>query len=242
MLAAMDAPLLLLVDDDHRLRELSARYLESQGFRVAPVAHLAGMRRELERRHVDLIVLDLMLPDGDGLTACRDLRAAGCATPVIMLTARGEDVDRIIGLELGADDYLPKPCNPRELLARIRAVLRRQPPLAGAAPQAAAEVVRFGRCALELHSRVLVRAGERLVLSSGEFAVLAALVRHPHQPLSRDRLMNLARGLDHQASDRSIDVMLSRLRKLVEDDPRRPRWLQTVRQLGYVFVPEPPAS
>jgi two-component system phosphate regulon response regulator OmpR len=122
MLATMDAPLLLLVDDDHRLRELTARYLENQGYRVAPVAHLAGMRRELEKRHVDLIVLDLMLPDGDGLTACRDLRGAGVTTPVIMLTARGEDIDRIVGLEIGADDYLAKPCNPRELLARIRAV------------------------------------------------------------------------------------------------------------------------
>jgi len=239
----MDAPLLLLVDDDHRLRELTARYLEAQGYRVAPVAHLAGMRRELERRHVDLIVLDLMLPDGDGLVACRDLRGAGVQTPVIMLTARGEDIDRIVGLEIGADDYLAKPCNPRELLARIRAVLRRPQAGSGAAPQAQAEVVRFGRFRLELHTRLLWRADVAEALTSGEFAVLAALVRHPHQPLSRDRLMNLARGADHQASDRSIDVMLSRLRRLIEDDPRRPRWLQTVRQLGYVFVPEqaPPA-
>ena len=238
MLAAMDAPLLLLVDDDHRLRELTARYLETQGYRVAPVAHLAAMRRELEKRHVDLIVLDLMLPDGDGLTACRDLRGAGVATPVIMLTARGEDIDRIVGLEIGADDYLAKPCNPRELLARIRAVLRRQPAAVGAAPQAQAEVVRFGGFELELHTRVLRRDGRPQLLSSGEFAVLAALLRHPRQTLSRDRLMNLARGLDHQASDRSIDVMLSRLRKLIEADPRRPRWLQTVRNLGYVFVPD----
>ena len=242
MLATMDAPLLLLVDDDHRLRELTARYLEHQGYRVAPVAHLAGMRRELEKRHVDLIVLDLMLPDGDGLTACRDLRGAGMKTPVIMLTARGEDIDRIVGLEIGADDYLAKPCNPRELLARIRAVLRRQPPAAGAAPQVQAEVVRFGRFELELHTRILRRDGRPELLSSGEFAVLAALVRHPRQTLSRDRLMNLARGVDHQASDRSIDVMLSRLRKLVEDDPRHPRWLQTVRSLGYVFVPDAAAA
>ena len=234
----MDAPLILLVDDDHRLRELTARYLEGQGFRVAPVAHLAGMRRELEKRHVDLIVLDLMLPDGDGLTACRDLRGAGTTTPVIMLTARGEDIDRIVGLEIGADDYLGKPCNPRELLARIRAVLRRQVATPGAAPQAQADTIRFGPFVLELHTRVLRRGGVAELLSSGEFAVLAALVRHPRQTLSRDRLMNLARGLDHQASDRSIDVMLSRLRKLIEADPRRPRWLQTVRQVGYVFVPD----
>ena len=229
---------LLLVDDDARLRELIERYLCEQGFNVRAVANLAGMRRVLGERHVDLIVLDLMLPDGDGLDACRRLRAEGVETPVIMLTAKGDEIDRVVGLEIGADDYLPKPIGPRELLARIRARLRRAVAAPGASPRIGAPPVLFGPYTLHLTSRQLERDGTPLRMTSGEFAVLAALVQHARRPLSRDHLMNLARGEDHGAFDRSIDVMVSRLRKLIEPDPRQPRYLQTVWGIGYVFVPE----
>jgi two-component system, OmpR family, phosphate regulon response regulator OmpR len=233
-----DDALILLVEDDVRLRELTERYLVQQGLRVRSVANLAGMYAQLKLLHVDLIVLDLGLPDGDGLHACRDLRAQGTHTPIIVLTARGDDIDRIVGLEFGADDYMGKPCNPRELLARIRAVLRRSQQPAGHHAKPDAEPVRFGPNLLDPASRVLQREALRTRLSSGEFAVLWALVSRPNKALTRDQLMNLAFGRDHEAQDRSVDVMISRLRKLVEDDAREPRWLQTLWGAGYVFVPE----
>ena len=228
---------ILIVDDDARLRELLVRYFEQQGFVASAVGDGAALDRELARRHVDLIVLDLMLPGEDGLSICRRLRGSGVETPIIMLTARGDDIDRIIGLEIGADDYLPKPGNPRELVARIRAVLRRGRAPAGA-PQAAGERVRFGAFVLDLGTRELRRGDESLKLTSGEFAVLAAMVQRPRQPLTRDQLMSFARGREHEAFERSMDVMISRLRRLVEDDPKRPRWLQTILGHGYVFVPD----
>ena len=227
----------LIVDDDARLRELLVRYLEQQGFVAWAVADGRGMDRELSRRHVDLIVLDLMLPGEDGLTICRRLRGQGVETPIVMLTARGDEIDRIVGLEIGADDYLPKPGNPRELVARMNAVLRRgrTPP---GAPRQDGGHVRFGAFELELSTRRLLRDGEPLRLTTGEFAVLAALVQRAGQPLTRDQLMSVARGREHDAFDRSMDVMLSRLRRLIEDDPKQPRWLQTVWGHGYVFVPD----
>ena len=170
----------------------------------------------------------------------RRLRAAKDMTPVIMLTARGEDVDRIVGLELGADDYIAKPFNPRELLARIHAVLRRRP--AGDAPGAPSleneDGGRFGEFELDLGTRVLKKNGEVQPLTTGEFAVLKAFARHPRQPLSRDKLMEMARGREYEAFDRSLDVQVSRLRKLIEPDPSKPRYLQTVWGLGYVFIPD----
>ena len=234
----MDTPHILVVDDDPRLRDLLERYLAQQGLRVRTVAHAAAMHRELAAHHVDLIVLDLMLPDADGLELCRGLRTCGIDTPVIMLTAKGDEVDRIVGLELGADDYLPKPCHPRELVARIRAVLRRRSRPTVGAPQAERESVRFGRFCFDPATRQLFDGEAPVKLTSGEFAVLAAMVGHPFETLSRERLIALARGRDHEAFDRSIDVMLSRLRRCLEDDPRRPRWLQTVWGKGYVFVPD----
>ena len=155
------------------------------------------------------------------------------------MPARGEDVDRIVGLELGADDYIPKPFNPRELLARIHAVLRRRPaPDAPGAPSMENEVVRFGEFELDLGTRVLKKNGEPVALTTGEFAVLKAFARHPRQPLSRDKLMEMARGREYEAFDRSLDVQVSRLRKLIEVDPSKPRYLQTVWGLGYVFIPD----
>ena len=232
---------ILLVDDDLRLRELLQRYLETQGFAVKGVGDGTQMRQALDRGHYDLIVLDLMLPGEDGLEICRRLRGQGDTTPVVMLTAKGDEIDRIVGLEIGADDYLPKPVNPRELLARIRAVLRRAPSIAPGAPQADGGAIAFGRFRLDLGRRELTRDGEPLRLTSGEFAVLAVLLRHPRQPLSRDRLMSLARGREHDAFERSMDVTVARLRKLLEDDPRQPRLIQTVWGVGYVYVPPEPS-
>jgi two-component system phosphate regulon response regulator OmpR len=178
----------------------------------------------------------------DGLAICRRLRAggAGASTPaIIMLTAKGDDVDRIVGLEMGADDYLPKPFNPRELLARINAVLRRRAPSGPpGAPASASEVHAFGAFSLNLSTRTLTKAGKPVSLTTGEFSVLKVLVQHPRTPLSRDKLMELARGREYEVFDRSIDVQISRLRKLVEEDPSHPKHIQTVWGFGYVFVPE----
>jgi two-component system phosphate regulon response regulator OmpR len=226
---------ILLVDDDLRLRELLLRYLEGQGFEAKGVGDASQMRQALDRGHFDLIVLDLMLPGEDGLEICRRLRGQGDNTPVVMLTAKGDEIDRIVGLEIGADDYLPKPVNPRELLARIRSVLRRTRPMTGA-PQDGG-TVDFGPWTLDLGTRQLWRDGAQVKLTSGEFAVLAVLVRHPRQPLSRDRLMSLARGRGHEAFERSMDVTIARLRKLLGDDARNPAIVQTVWGVGYVFVP-----
>lgn len=229
---------ILVVDDDARLRSLLDRYLEEQGFTVKTVVDGPQMDRQLAREHYDLMVLDLMLPGEDGLSICRRLRGAGSTMPVIMLTARGDDVDRIVGLEIGADDYLPKPFNPRELVARINAVLRRRPRSLPGAPVEDDEMVCFGSVTLNLATRQLTRDGEEQPLTTGEFALLKVLVQHPRQPLSRDKLMELARGREYGVFDRSIDVQISRLRKLVEDEPAKPRYIQTVWGFGYVFVPD----
>ena len=230
---------ILVVDDDRRLRDLLTRYLGEQGFSVKAVENAEAMDRALARELYDLIVLDLMMPGEDGLAACRRLRGGGNAIPIIMLTAKGDDVDRIVGLEMGADDYLPKPFNPRERVARIHAVLRRRPPAAPpGAPSSEAETASFGRIVLNLATRSMQRDGQDVPLTTGEFALLKTLVQHPRQPLSRDKLMELARGREYEVFDRSIDVQISRLRKLVEEDPGQPRFIQTVWGFGYVFVPD----
>ena len=230
---------ILVVDDDIRLRQLLERYLTDQGYAVKAVPDAPAMDRALDRELYDLIVLDLMLPGEDGLAICRRLRAGKNEVAIIMLTAKGEDVDRIVGLELGADDYLPKPFNPRELVARIHAVLRRRatPPPPGA-PAAAEEVVRFGYVEVNLATRELAREGTVTQLTTGEFGLLKVLVEHPRQLLSRDKLMELARGREYEVFDRAIDVQISRLRKLVEEDAAKPRYIQTVWGFGYVFVPD----
>lgn len=228
---------ILVVEDDARMRDLLLRYLVQQGFEALGAGDGRELDRQLSRHHIDLIVLDLMLPGEDGLSICRRLRGQGVETPVVMLTAKGDEIDRIVGLEIGADDYLSKPGNPRELVARIRAVLRRGRTAPGA-PREDGGTVRFGACELDLGTRSLRRDGRDLRITTGEFAVLAALVQRPRQALTRDQLMSAARGREHDAFDRSMDVMISRLRKLIEDDPKQPRWLQTVWGIGYVFVPD----
>ena len=232
---------LLIVDDDPGIRELLARYLEREGYAVKAVADGAAADRALAQGHYDLIVLDLMLPGEDGLSLLRRWRAEGVPVPVILLTAKGEEIDRIVGLELGADDYLPKPCSPRELLARIRAVRRRAQasPLPAAPPvEAQAAAVTLGRCVFDPLTRTLSREGQTQRLTSGEYALLSALLRHPRIPLTRDRLISLARGRDSEPFERSIDVAMSKLRRLIEVDPKAPRYLQTVWGHGYVYIPD----
>lgn len=232
-------PKILVVDDDPRLRDLLRRYLGENGFQVFVSESGAAMNRLWVREHFDALILDLMMPGEDGLQILRRLRAAKDTTPVIMLTARGEEIDRIVGLELGADDYIAKPFNPRELLARIHAVLRRRPQQdAPGAPSMDNEIMTFGEFELDLGTRVLRKNGNVVPLTTGEFAVLKAFARHPRMPLSRDKLMEMARGREYEAFDRSLDVQVSRLRKLIEPDPSQPRYLQTVWGLGYVFIPD----
>jgi len=219
-------PKILVIDDDPRLRDLLVRYLTEQGFQVQALADARDLDKKLQRDPPHLLVLDLMLPGEDGLAVCRRLRASGETVPVIMLTAKGDD------------DYLPKPFNPRELVARIHAVLRRQTErLAPGAPAADGKIA-FGPYRLDLSTRQLMRGDEAVALTTGEFGLLKVLASHPRQALAREKLMLLARGRDHDVFDRAIDVQVSRLRKLIEADPSSPRYIQTVWGFGYVFVPD----
>lgn len=227
-----------VVDDDPELRKMVGTYLIDQGYDVRCLCDVKQMEARLEFQRPDLVVLDLMLPGDDGLTALRRLRDAGDDLPVVMLTARGEAVDRIIGLEQGADDYLAKPFLPRELSARIEAVLRRRSTVPAGTPVAEGGQVSFGENRLDLSARTLLQNDQPVVITSGEFSLLAAFVQHPHRPLSRERLIELARGPGCETDSRSMDVQVSRVRKLVEPDPTRPRYLQTVWGYGYVFVPD----
>jgi len=229
---------ILVVDADARLRSLLQRFLEDSGFVVRTAHDGTQMSRFLQRELFSIIVLDYMLPNEDGIAICKRLRADNMEIPIIMLTAKGSDNDRIAGLEAGADDYLPKPFNPKELLARVKAVLRRQNRELPGAPTQQLEVVKFGPWSLDLSTRTLQRDNHEVTLTTGEFAVLKALVQHPREPLTRDKLMNLARGREWGAMERSIDVQVSRLRRLIEENPSRARYIQTVWGVGYVFVPD----
>ncbi len=230
-------PRILVVDDDVRLRDLLSRYLTEQGFQVATLPDARELDKKLQRDPPHLLVLDLMLPGEDGLAVCRRLRGTGESVPIIMLTAKGEDVDRIVGLEMGADDYLPKPFNPRELVARIHAVLRRRTEgMTLGAPTSEGKAA-FGPFMLDLSARTLSDGKDTIHLTTGEFSLVKVFVQHPRQPLAREKLMLLARGRDHDVFDRAIDVQVSRLRKLIEPDPANPRYIQTVWGFGYVFVP-----
>jgi two-component system, OmpR family, phosphate regulon response regulator OmpR len=230
-------PSLLVVDDDPKLRDLLRRYLTEQQFDVSLAADSLAMGKLLVKQRFDLIVLDLMLPGEDGLSILRRLRGANDSTPVILLTAKGEDIDRIIGLEMGADDYLAKPFNPRELVARIHAVLRRRPAEVAPGVPETGEVL-FGEFRLSLATRTLFKGSDAVQLTTGEFALLKVFVRNPKVPMAREKLMHLARGRDYENFDRSLDVQVSRLRKLIEIDPSKPHFIQTVWGIGYVFMPE----
>jgi DNA-binding response OmpR family regulator len=231
----MDSKRILVVDDDAGLRELLQEYLSAQGYQVIPVADGKGMDAYLADKQADLVILDLMLPGEDGLSLARRLRTQS-NLPIIMLSARGEDVDRIIGLEVGADDYLAKPFNPRELLARIRALLRRNEKVADKAEIKKPEEHRFGPFLLNMESRDLHKNGVSIPLTAGEFNLLRIFVDHPNRVLNRDGIMDLLKGYERSPFDRSIDVRVTRLRRKIEADASAPTYIRTIWGEGYLFV------
>jgi DNA-binding response OmpR family regulator len=224
---------ILVVDDDADLRSLLIDYLRREGYEVAGVEDGIEMDAWLAEQSPDLVILDLMLPGEDGLSLARRLRRDS-ELPIVILSARGDDVDRIVGLEVGADDYLAKPFNPRELLARIRAVLRRR---SHAAPSQTVEGIAFGSFRLDPAKRALTRDGEPIALTAGEFDLLQILAEHPNRVLDRDRLLDLLKGYERSPFDRSIDVQIARLRGKIEPDKKRPRYIRTVWGKGYMFTP-----
>jgi two-component system phosphate regulon response regulator OmpR len=229
-------PHILVVDDDREIRDLLARFLERHRMRVTAVRDAREARRAWPNGHFHLVVLDLMLPGESGLDLARWMRTQA-NVPLVMLTAMGEETDRIIGLELGADDYVAKPFNPRELLARVQAVLRRRRTIPSAAPEQR-EPFSFGRFRLDFQSRTLHQDETPLTLSGSEFALLKIFVNHPMRTLTRERLLELLHGPEYDGTDRGIDVQVWRLRRILETDPSTPRFIQTVRGRGYVFVPD----
>ena len=240
------APRILIVDDDPALRELLTQYLGESGFAVDAATDGAQMRERMAASWPDALVLDLMLPGEDGLSLARELRRRS-AVPILMLSARGEEIDRVVGLEMGADDYLAKPFSPRELLARLRALLRRSrdqargPDAPGAAPPSTAEaphaVQHFGPYTLDVAGWRLLRGVDEVALTSAEFALLRIFVQHPHRVLSRDWLVEQLKGYEREAFDRSVDVRVTRLRRKIEPDPAHPVYVRTVRGEGYLFNP-----
>jgi two-component system phosphate regulon response regulator OmpR len=231
---------ILVLDDEPDLRALLQRYLTEQGFEVRAVPDASQIDRLLQRESFDVLILDIMMRGENGLSLCQRLRTQGETIPIIMLTARGDPVDRILGRESGADDYLAKPFDPRELLACIHALLRRQHLLGLHQPGGEMRPVAFGPFVFDAAARCLMRGSDLVSLTSGELSLLTALVSHAGRPLSRERLIDLARGRDAEATDRSIDVQVSRLRRVIEPDPIHPRYLQTVRGVGYVFIASTP--
>jgi len=221
----------LLVEDDARLATMVADYLGEAGFRVVVAATGQAAMQAIGTEGFDLVILDLMLPDADGLDLCRSIRARS-DIPMLMLTARGDPLDRVVGLELGADDYLPKPFEPRELLARLRAILRRRN------TPASSDVLRFGRLEIDKGAREVRVDGQRKTMTSHQFALLLTLAERAGRVLSREALMDLTKGASLEDFDRSIDVHISRLRAAIEDDPKRPRRILTLRGAGYVFAKE----
>lgn len=233
---------ILVIDDDQRLRDLLQQFLTQNGFRVSVLPDARDLAKKVDRDPPHLIVLDWMMPHEPGIDVCKRLRKQGDRTPIIMLTAKGDDDERIDGLDAGADDYLPKPFNPRELVSRIQAVLRRVGERAPGAPIPTDSLVRIGECEVNLALRTLSKNGVEQDLTTGEFAMLTVFIAHANEPLSRERLSMLARGKEHDVFDRAVDVQVSRLRKLIEPDPTKPRYIQTVWGRGYVFVPDVSAN
>ena len=232
---------IIVVDDEPEICEMLADYLGHAGFKVSTAGDGAALRRLLEDQAADLVILDINMPGEDGLSLARYLRA-NSKIGIVMLTAAGEVVDRIVGLEMGADDYLPKPVDMRELLARVRAVLRRvkvRPEPAGAGETPGARKVRFGPCQLDLDAhRLYDAAGQEVPITSMEYDLLKAFAEHPNRVLSRDQLLDLAHNRDWEPFDRSIDIRIARLRRKVEADPSKPQVIKTVRGAGYIFVPD----
>ncbi|BCF98178.1 DNA-binding response regulator [Paraburkholderia sp. PGU19] len=232
----MDRPARIIVlDDEAELRNMLQRFLSGHGFEVRAVENSKRLERYLQREPYDLLVLDLMIGEEDGLQICAKLRAEGHTLPILMLTAKGDPLDRVIGLETGADDYLAKPFLPRELVARINALLRRQK-IASNDPTVTTQTLRFGDFRLDVAKQCLYKQDDLLELHSAQMLLLTALAASPNRAVSRDNLIARARGRDHDALDRSIDVQILRLRQAIESDPSKPRYIKTVWGVGYMLV------
>ena len=226
---------LALIDDDPKILELTAKYLRDQGFTIYTGKNGKELDEILKKYAADLIILDLMMPEESGLQICQRLRVNDVLIPIIMLTAKGDEVDRIVGLEMGADDYLPKPFNPRELSARINAIIRRKEIFS---EKLSTKSIKFGDFLFNIQNRSLSKDGKNISITTGEFNLLKVFTERPKQPLSRDQIMQLARGKELDVFDRSIDVQISRIRKLIENDPNNPKYLQTKWGFGYIFNPD----
>ena len=226
---------LALIDDDPKILELTAKYLRDQKLTIYTGKNGKELDEILKKYAVDLIILDLMMPEESGLQICQRLRVNDVLIPIIMLTAKGDEVDRIVGLEMGADDYLPKPFNPRELLARINAIIRRKETFS---EKLSTKSIKFGDFLFNIQNRNLSKDGKNISITTGEFNLLKVFTERPKQPLSRDQIMQLARGKELDVFDRSIDVQISRIRKLIEKDPNNPKYLQTKWGFGYIFNPD----
>ena len=226
---------LALIDDDPKILELTAKYLRDQELTVYTGKNGKELDEIIKKYAADLIILDLMMPEESGLQICQRLRVNDVLIPIIMLTAKGDEVDRIVGLEMGADDYLPKPFNPRELLARINAIIRRKETFS---EKSSTKPIKFGAFLFSIQNRSLSKDGKNISITTGEFNLLKVFTERPKQPLSRDQIMQLARGKELDVFDRSIDVQISRIRKLIEDDPNNPKYLQTKWGFGYIFNPD----
>ena len=230
-----EQPHIALVDDDPKIRELTAKYLSDQELSVKTAANGSELDELMKNNNISLIILDLMMPEESGLNICQRLRVNNVEIPIIMLTAKGDEVDRIVGLEMGADDYLPKPFNPRELLARVNAILRRQQ---HNSIQNTKDIFEFGNFSFDISNRSLHKNGQEIQITAGEYDLLRVFADRPKQPLSRDQIMQLAKGKELDVFDRSIDVQISRLRRLIEEDPNKPKFLQTKWGFGYIFIPD----
>ena len=234
-MANSEQPHIALVDDDPKIRELTAKYLSDQELSVKTAANGSELDELMKNNNISLIILDLMMPEESGLNICQRLRVNNVEIPIIMLTAKGDEVDRIVGLEMGADDYLPKPFNPRELLARVNAILRRQQ---HNSIQNSKDIFEFGNFSFDISNRSLHKNGQEIQIPAGEYDLLRVFAERPKQPLSRDQIMQLAKGKELDVFDRSIDVQISRLRRLIEEDPNKPKFLQTKWGFGYIFIPD----
>lgn len=234
-MANSEQPHIALVDDDPKIRELTAKYLSDQELSVKTAANGSELDELMKNNNISLIILDLMMPEESGLNICQRLRVNNVEIPIIMLTAKGDEVDRIVGLEMGADDYLPKPFNPRELLARVNAILRRQQ---HNSIQNTKDIFEFGNFSFDISNRSLHKNGQEIQITAGEYDLLRVFAERPKQPLSRDQIMQLAKGKELDVFDRSIDVQISRLRRLIEEDPNKPKFLQTKWGFGYIFIPD----
>ena len=231
---------IVIIDDDKKIRDLIKQYLNDQGFECFTGEHGKDLDQVIQKKAIDLIILDLMLPNESGLDICKRIRVNKVNIPIIMLTAKGDEVDRIIGLEMGADDYLPKPFNPRELLARINSIFRRlEMEMNENVIKRSTNLIKFDGFEFNAQERTLKKGQQSIDLTSGEFTLLKVFIENVNQPLSRDQIMQLARGKELDVFDRSIDVQISRIRKLIEDNPNKPKYLKTKWGYGYVFEMTP---